>query len=402
MRRILFAAVLIARLLCASCAWSAEAKPDAPKLEYRWLFEERELHQSKQVDLLLADMPRAAQAGYNGLVLTWDVPRDRREEVKAAAAKYHLELIPKVWGSGNPNYFEGLPVKDAAFVAHGGQATLSPSLPVSLPDGGFEQGEGNIFTGWDVQPGAGVYTFRDHAARHGGQSSLRIQPGPKDNPYGGLFVGKTVKVAPFHEYRVTVWVKSADSKGEEIGINVRGRFHPVQGEYKEHPGDLFTNIRGEGPNSGALCFSPAEIEKTQDWQPRAVVFNSLDNDEVTISFGAWKLKSGSVWFDDAQVEEVGLLNVIRRPGAPVVVKGEDGTVYEEGKDYEPISDPKLNIYAVNHAAPDDPADRRLTYQRGPAPAGQLLPPRAHPLRLLAVSFRAGRVRGLSQTGEAPQ
>ena len=58
-----------------------------------------------------------------------------------------------------------------------------------------------------------------------------------------------------------------------------------------------------------------------------------------------------MWWDDAQIEEVGLVNVLRRPGTPVVVKGENGKVYQEGKDYEPIADLKLNIYQVDHDQP---------------------------------------------------
>jgi hypothetical protein len=37
-----------------------------------------------------------------------------------------------------------------------------------------------------------------------------------------------------------------------------------------------------------------------------------------------------------RIEEAGLTNVLRRPGTPCVVKG-----YEEGRDYEPIKDPRL-------------------------------------------------------------
>ena len=56
-----------------------------PKLKYRWLFECRELGDPRQVDLLLTDMPKAAAAGYNGLVLEWNLPEDRKAKVRAAA-----------------------------------------------------------------------------------------------------------------------------------------------------------------------------------------------------------------------------------------------------------------------------------------------------------------------------
>ena len=55
--------------------------------------------------------------------------------------------------------------------------------------------------------------------------------------------------------------------------------------------------------------------------------------------------------DDLEVEEVGLLNVLRRPGTPVTVRSEaTGELYEEGKDFAPIKDEKLN-FRFDHEPP---------------------------------------------------
>jgi len=52
-----------------------------------------------------------------------------------------------------------------------------------------------------------------------------------------------------------------------------------------------------------------------------------------------------------EIEEVGLLNILRRPGTPVAVKNkETGMVYEEGKDFAPIKEPKLN-FKFDHDSP---------------------------------------------------
>ena len=57
------------------------------------------------------------------------------------------------------------------------------------------------------------------------------------------------------------------------------------------------------------------------------------------------------------MEGIGLLNVIRRAGCPVTVRGEDGTVYAEGRDYEWIEGPRLGRlhaygeYSFTHAPP---------------------------------------------------
>ena len=226
-----------------------------------------------------------------------------------------------------------------------------PGPGVSFPDGGFEQASGNRFTEWDLQDKPGEYTFCDTAVKHSGKSSVRIENLGQANRDEGFFIGKTINVAPFHEYRVSVWVKTDQCRSKDLMINVRGKARPAQGKYEEHPGDFHTNIHGEGPNANSLCFAPFEIRWTQDWQKHSIIFNSLDNTKVNIRFGAWAIKSGRMWWDDAQIEEVGLVNVLRRPGTPVVVKGEDGTVYEEGKDYKPISDPLLNIERVDHEPP---------------------------------------------------
>jgi len=72
---------------------------------------------------------------------------------------------------------------------------------------------------------------------------------------------------------------------------------------------------------------------------------------VRIYAGVWGGKGGRFWIDDVRLEEVGLVNVLRRPGTPVVVRdGQSGMVYEEGRDFAPIADPKLN-FRVDHPGP---------------------------------------------------
>jgi hypothetical protein len=80
-------------------------------------------------------------------------------------------------------------------------------------------------------------------------------------------------------------------------------------------------------------------------------FNSINYDTVRVYAGVWGGKSGKFWVDDLEIEEVGLLNVLRRPGTPVIVKSETtGDVYEEGKDYAEIKDAKLN-FRFDHDPP---------------------------------------------------
>jgi hypothetical protein len=71
------------------------------------------------------------------------------------------------------------------------------------------------------------------------------------------------------------------------------------------------------------------------------VFNSLGDREVRVSFGCWDGETGEAQFADPQIEETGLVNVLRRPGAPLVVKLDGGEPIDEGSDFERVADPRL-------------------------------------------------------------
>jgi hypothetical protein len=77
------------------------------------------------------------------------------------------------------------------------------------------------------------------------------------------------------------------------------------------------------------------------------VFNSLDHSEVNIYFGSWNGGKGTVWYAEPKLEEAGLVNVLRRPGAPLLVRregdpaGKSGKPLLEGRDFQPVADPHL-------------------------------------------------------------
>ena len=55
---------------------------------------------------------------------------------------------------------------------------------------------------------------------------------------------------------------------------------------------------------------------------------------------------------DWTIEDVGPINVLRRPGTPVAVKSEEGkTTYVEGKDYAPLKDPNFIFWDVDRPSP---------------------------------------------------
>ena len=62
--------------------------------------------------------------------------------------------------------------------------------------------------------------------------------------------------------------------------------------------------------------SVASAQPTHKFPP-----DSLTNTQVTVYLGCWDGTTGSLWWDDASIEEVAFLNMVRRPGAPLAVVG---------------------------------------------------------------------------------
>jgi hypothetical protein len=94
--------------------------------------------------------------------------------------------------------------------------------------------------------------------------------------------------------------------------------------------------------SRTLEFLSLNVQTTQDWTHYYVIFNSQDLTSVALYFGIWGGESGRFWIDDLTIENAGLINLIRRDGCPFVVTSEDGSVtYQEGVDFEQVSDPLM-------------------------------------------------------------
>jgi hypothetical protein len=214
----------------------------------------------------------------------------------------------------DPNLAEGLPVKNAPFVVKGQQAVLEPTG--RLLNGDLEQVKGDRFGGFNFQDEPGKRTITDKQTHHGGKISCRIQDGPAVNAR----LSQRVKVRPHGCYRFSAWIKTDDLK--------KGHFRLL--------------ALGTASWTRPLTFFEMRLKPTQDWSQVDVVFNSLDESEVVLMAGIWGNQAGTLWIDDLQLEELSLVNVLRREGCPLTVQSEDGqTVYEEGKDFLPVRDAKL-------------------------------------------------------------
>ncbi len=250
----------------------------------------------------------------------------RLEAVSRSCDKNGLDLIPSVFSVGygggvlayDPNLAEGLPVVDAPFLVQGGEARLAPTNPVQFKNGGFEEFNGNTFKGYDFHDQPGEVSFVDTEVKHSGRASVRLENFTA-NPHGHGRVMQTIQLQPHRCYRLTLWVKTD-------GLQPADAFHVevLAGERELAPREF-------------------HVPSSTDWRKLTMLFNSLNFDKVSIYAGLWGGKAGKVWLDDWSVEEVGPVNVLHRPGTPVNVRSEDGTVvYAEGKDYAPLKDPTLS------------------------------------------------------------
>jgi len=326
LRLALFAvlALLASALLINSCSAVPEK---GNEMTHRWLFVWRSVHNPAEVDRMIARFPRAQAAGYNACVFPFDVASSKAQELKAAATRYGLDLIPVVMsGSRDQNYTEGVPSRDALFVAKGGVLVFQPDNPTRIANGDFERVTGDDFEGWHMQAEDGTPLVADHKAVHGGKTSVYVEPNGSR-----CVLTQSVRLQPFRQYRASIWAKSEGLRAhrEGVGIGIV---------------DAKTKRRITYQNTG--------VKPDEEWTLHTISFNSLESTEASFSVGVqWGDEGGRLWLDDFTVEEMGLVNVVRRPGCPVTVRGEDGTEYEEGRDYEPIVDPHLQITEAYHEPP---------------------------------------------------
>lgn len=297
-------------------------------MQKRWLFVWRDMSNPAEVDRMMARFPQAQAAGYNGVAFSYNIPPAKAPALKEAAKKYGLALIPIVMGNAHDrNYMEGVPVKDALFVVNGKSAKLQTDNPTKVLNADFEDVRDNHFNKWSFQDDEGVTTFADHEVFHGGKTSLRMENVGK-NEHRHCRIIQPIKLQPHRQYRISFWVKSEN-------------LVPADPEVKILAKDTARQI----------SFQTFHTERTQDWKRYDLVFNSFNYSEANLYLGSWYGKDGKMWWDDFSIEEIGLVNVLRRPGCPVSVRGEDGTLYEEGRDFEKIVDPQLHPWRAYHEPP---------------------------------------------------
>lgn len=327
-----WAGLFVLSLLLAGTLAGAE-----PQLSARWVFLQLNLQRSEDADRAQQILRRAAAAGYNGVVLADyklnvlnrvpDFYFRNVERVKTLAAELRLELIPAVAPFGYsegilthaPDLAEGLPVKDAPLVVRDGVGRLATAGRNLLPGGGFEEYRGHTAAGWSFQDFPGQASFIDREVRHSGQAALRFENLGQTSPRAGNGrVSQGVRVVPWRQYHAAVWIKTQDF-------------------------DRATDVRmfALGQDGRTVSYANLGVKPEQDWTEHHVVFNSLENEELRFYCGAWGGKQGLLWLDDVRLEEVALVNLLRRDGCPLTVTGPDGQPLTEGQDFAPLVDRRM-------------------------------------------------------------
>jgi hypothetical protein len=284
-----------------------------------WLYCGAELVKDSEVPRLQALWKRAAAAGYTHVILT-DPKFERLGEmnpgyfvnarrVKKLADSLGIELVPALFPIGrsstllalNQDLAEAVPVKDALLEVQGGVARVVADPPVALA-------ERPDYADPSVALADGHATIRDHSSR----SRISFRQ----------------RVAPFRCYHVSVEARTTGYSGSPM-------------------------VTVYGIDERALTFARSfGLAPTQDWTRLDLVFDSLENDAVSVWMGAWKPGRGTLEWRGWSIEEVGPVNVVHRPGAPFTI-----TDRVEGRDYEPVRDPLLGMvpwrgqYRAWHEAP---------------------------------------------------
>jgi hypothetical protein len=326
-----------------AAAW-ATLLPAAPYADrFVWIFGWN-LNRDTDVPDITQVLEPAARHGLNGAVLSLGLDTlckkspdyfRRLEQVQRACETNHLEFIPAIFSVGyggaalahDRNLAEGVPVQDAPFLVKNGEARLVPDETVRLVNGGFEDFTGHRLKGFNFHDQPGEISFVDREIKHGGQAALRLANFTA-NAHGHGRVMQEIRVRPHRCYRVRLWVKTDGLR----------------------PASAFRTLALAGPRE--LAPRSFNLPATTDWRQLTMVFNSLGEEKVRLYAGIWGGQAGKVWLDDWSVEELGPLNVLRRPGTPVSVRNADGTgTYTEGRDYAPLVDPNYSPYNVDRAAP---------------------------------------------------
>ncbi len=333
---------------------AAQAQPagaaHAPRnWEKRWLYLSANLVLDENMPKIEALLRRSSAAGYNGVLFSdvktlswWKLPeaagwKANAGRLRAMTKDLGLELVVCVFPFGyaegflanDPNLAAGVPVKGAELRRLGDTLVVEQAAVVA--NGSFHEHRGDRVVGFDLQDNPGKASFIDTLVHKDGNASIRFEGVRAADKHGLGRVFQRVAVRPWQQYRIRVWMKTEHLSADILQIIALDNNFPLQ--YQDVVVPSGSDLK---PISGAK-------DLTTDWIEQEVCFNSLANTSVMIGFGVWGCKGGRIWWDDLRIETVPTLNLLRRPALPLTIVAADGTVYEEGKDFNRVVDPRLGV-----------------------------------------------------------
>jgi hypothetical protein len=182
----------------------------------------------------------------------------------------------------------------------------------------------------------GEFVVADGTIFQKGKKALRFENFKKASGET-VSLHQRVTVKPYRCYRISCFIKAENLRPSDPFGDSNFQLKVLGGEEKR-----------------PLQFENPKLSPNDDWHRVCVAFNSWGYDSVEIIPSMSGGGEGKFWIDDLRVEEVGLVNLLRRPGTPLVVKSETtGMVYEEGRDYGEVNDPQLN-FRWDHEGPPLP------------------------------------------------
>jgi len=339
---------LIIALLACLTACGALLGAGGKVYPYRWVYVACEQFEPGTVDKVRGIAETCAAHGVNGMVISGAIDRLDLDSpytfkainaIREIARRYDLDLIPQIMGVGynafmlqhDKNLAEGLPVREALFIAGDKHAGFVADSPTKLVNGGLESWSDGMPEGFSF-PYEHKVAAADTRVFKEGTTSIKFEKfGRKENDSRLL---QEIEVVPERLYRISFWVKTE-------GLNPSNPFGS---------GRFRVDALGDGERR--LTFFDPQVPGTSDWTLVRVGFNSKNYRRATLSIGVSGGRDGRFWLDGLKVEEVGMINLLRRPGCPLVVRDEtSGVVYEEGRDYARVEDIMLN-FLFDHEGPD--------------------------------------------------
>ncbi len=155
-----------------------------------------------------------------------------------------------------------------------------PSNVNLLANPSFEDANGNDPKGWRSVAYSGKANFSvDSAVAHTGKNSVRVES--ETGVDGSWSITPALK--PATRYRLSVWVKTKGFQ-KNTGLGVQMNLHELQ-------------QRGKS----------SSITKDTDWTKLTTEFETAGHKalQVNLLVGGWGQSKGTVWFDDAELVEVG-------------------------------------------------------------------------------------------------